>query len=459
MAALLLLLLGWSSAAAAQVLVVESPAANGTVGQPFWVSGYALHQGGSGTGVNAMAVYGCKVSNCTWTYWGAGTYGVARPDVAAVYGNQYLNSGYQLVMSGLTVGAPYQILVYAFSTITGQWSAPVVVTFTPTATPILTINGPMHGQSVAQPFQFAGWAIDGSAPTGTGVSTVDIWSYPNPGSGTAPIYVGSGGYGVARSDVSAVYGSRFLNSGYSLWKAGLVPGEHLFVTYALSTASNTWFFQTTTNYVDIPTVPLTIDRQGTGTGGVTAAGLSCPGGASTQAVPCAATYAFNTVVTLTAVPDAGNTFGGWSGACTGDGHVSGDDGEYALRDGVVHEAGDRVHGQLLPHGCDWLGAGDHGRGGRHGDSARLRAVRRGHHRAYRAAHGRSVALRGEGAGSGDGAAVLHGAVLPEHARAVHAGGSGERVGDRPAVVQPVCVCAEQSAEVHRPHGHEVRGLA
>ncbi len=53
--------------------------------------------------------------------------------------------------------------------------------------------------------------------------------------------------------------------------------------------TNGWFSQTSTAYVDLATVGLTIDRQGTGTGGVTASGLSCAGGASTQAVPCGAT--------------------------------------------------------------------------------------------------------------------------------------------------------------------------
>jgi RHS repeat-associated protein len=47
--------------------------------------------------------------------------------------------------------------------------------------------------------------------------------------------------------------------------------------------------------------------------------LTCPGGAGTQGLPCGAAYPFNTVVTLTAVPDTGSAFGGWSGACSGSG--------------------------------------------------------------------------------------------------------------------------------------------
>lgn len=56
-----------------------------------------------------------------------------------------------------------------------------------------------------------------------------------------------------------------------------------------------------------------------GTGSVSASGLTCPGGAGTQGLPCGAAYPFNTVVTLTAVSDTGSAFGGWSGACSGSG--------------------------------------------------------------------------------------------------------------------------------------------
>ena len=72
-----------------------SPAPNATVMQPFSITGWAIHGPGSGTGIDAVHIYGCTTS-CT--FWGAATDGVARPDVAAVYGAQYLNSGYTLVL-------------------------------------------------------------------------------------------------------------------------------------------------------------------------------------------------------------------------------------------------------------------------------------------------------------------------------------------------------------------------
>ena len=306
--------------AEAQILGgINTPAANSSVGQPFTVTGWAVFAGDQpGTGIDAVHVYGCPVLSCgTPTFWGAATYGLSRPDVAAAYNNsQYQYSGYSFLYSGLTPNTQYYVKVQARRTSTQQWYE-FVVQFTATATPLLGINSPTHLQAVSQPVSFTGWAIDASAPTGTGVTAVDVWSYPNPGSGTAPQYLGAATYGGSRPDVAAAFGSRFQPSGYTLSKSGLTPGEHLFLIYAYS-PTNGWFVQTTTNYVDIPTVGLTIDRNGTGTGGVTASGLTCSGGASTQAVPCGATYAFNTVVTLTAVPDSGSAFSGWfGGGCSG----------------------------------------------------------------------------------------------------------------------------------------------
>jgi len=68
----------------------------------------------------------------------------------------------------------------------------------------------------------------------------------------------------------------------------------------------------TATFAPLPTYPLTVTRSGTGTGvvGSTPAGIQC-------GTTCAASFGGNAVVTLTATPATGSTFGGWSGACTG----------------------------------------------------------------------------------------------------------------------------------------------
>jgi hypothetical protein len=58
----------------------------------------------------------------------------------------------------------------------------------------------------------------------------------------------------------------------------------------------------------VPSVTLTVTRAGNGGGTITSApaGIGCP-------VTCVASYAPGTRVTLTAQPDVGSSFGGWSG--------------------------------------------------------------------------------------------------------------------------------------------------
>ncbi|MFA5026886.1 MAG: LamG-like jellyroll fold domain-containing protein, partial [Candidatus Methylomirabilota bacterium] len=64
----------------------------------------------------------------------------------------------------------------------------------------------------------------------------------------------------------------------------------------------------------LPTITLALTKEGTGAGSVTSTptGISC-------GPTCSASFAANTVVTLTATPDATSTFAGWSGACVGTG--------------------------------------------------------------------------------------------------------------------------------------------
>jgi len=62
----------------------------------------------------------------------------------------------------------------------------------------------------------------------------------------------------------------------------------------------------------VNTYSLTVMKTGTGAGTVSGGMISC--GAT-----CSETVAYNTMVTLTAAPATGSTFGGWSGACSGTG--------------------------------------------------------------------------------------------------------------------------------------------
>ncbi len=322
LAFVMLMVMGSATTATAQgslLSVLDTPATSTTITEPFTVSGWAFMSGAtSGTGLDAVYVNGCVSGSCTQVFWGVATIGLARPDVAAYFNNNAgAYSGFSFQMSGLAPGL-YEIHPIAHQVSTGSWLTLPTVTVTVTSTPEHALEAPTMNQAVAQSFTVSGWAIDASQPTGTGVDAVHVWAYRNFGNGTPQYMLGAATYGDARSDVAAAKGSRYLNSGYHYSVTGQSPGWYMFVVSSHSTSSGVWTTRTVNAFVDIPTVNLMISRSGTGTGGVTASGLSCPGGASTQAMPCGASYALGTVVTLTAIPDAGSTFT-WGGNCTGAG--------------------------------------------------------------------------------------------------------------------------------------------
>src|SRR5947207_4672760 len=62
----------------------------------------------------------------------------------------------------------------------------------------------------------------------------------------------------------------------------------------------------------IPTFTLQVNKQGTGSGTVSSNDASINCGST-----CSASFNPGTMVTMTATPAAGSTFGGWGGACSG----------------------------------------------------------------------------------------------------------------------------------------------
>ena len=93
--------------------------------------------------------------------------------------------------------------------------------------------GPQTVIDVADSFLVAGWAADLDSQVDSGVDAIHVWAYP--ADGGDPVWAGVADYGGARPDVAAIFGQRFLNSGYGLRIAGLAPGTYDLAVFAYST--------------------------------------------------------------------------------------------------------------------------------------------------------------------------------------------------------------------------------
>ena len=89
-----------------------------------------------------------------------------------------------------------------------------------------------------QPFVIAGWAADLDSTVDGGVDAVHIWAYPRKGGD--PIFLGQASLGGMRPDVAAVYGNRFLMSGYGGTAAGLPAGDYDIAVFGWSTVLQGW---------------------------------------------------------------------------------------------------------------------------------------------------------------------------------------------------------------------------
>ena len=85
-------------------------------------------------------------------------------------------------------------------------------------------------------FEIAGWSADLDSASDRGVDTVHVWAYRiDSGEHDDPIWLGVAAYGGARPDVAAVFGDRFLRSGYGLTVQGLPSGTYDIAVFAYST--------------------------------------------------------------------------------------------------------------------------------------------------------------------------------------------------------------------------------
>mgnify|MGYP003346470321 CR=1 FL=1 len=106
------------------------------------------------------------------------------------------------------------------------------------AGPLMSIDAPLSGSTVQQPFVASGWAVDLAATNGVGVDAVHIWATPV-GGGT-PVFVGAATRGGVRDDVGAAFGTQFTNSGYTSAVSGLTPGAYDIGVYAHDALTGTF---------------------------------------------------------------------------------------------------------------------------------------------------------------------------------------------------------------------------
>jgi hypothetical protein len=224
------------------LLAFNGPAAGSSVSAPFTTQGWALNQGATtGTGVSAVHLY-LGPTGGPQSFFGLATYGVSRPDVGAIFGPQFNDSGFAFTGgAGLAAGS-YTLTAYAQNAMTGIFDAAQSVTFNvtaPTTIPFIDLDTPREGYVTTSAFEVGGWALDAGSPTGTGVDAVQFYVFPN--DGAAPgVFIGTGSYGLSRPDVGGIFGSRFTNSGFHYTISGLGPGAFVLGVYARSTVTGTF---------------------------------------------------------------------------------------------------------------------------------------------------------------------------------------------------------------------------
>lgn len=270
---------GTSAYSAEVSAVVSNPLTRLTIDRPvsgsgshadLLLTGWAADEAAtSGTGVDTLHVYAYPNpgSGAAPIFVGVAAYGDSRPDVAAVLGSsRFTNSGFSLPIVGLTPG-PWELAVFARSTVTGEFSAARTVridVWGPTSTPEPrgahgVIDLPGLGSRVTGWLSIGGWALDRRASRGSGIDVVQVWAYPAPGSGSAPIFLGNAAYGRARPDVASIFGSRFSASGFHLDVAGLPSNLYDIVILGRSTASRAFDVARVTRVHVDPSMSITVD--------------------------------------------------------------------------------------------------------------------------------------------------------------------------------------------------------
>jgi DNA-binding beta-propeller fold protein YncE len=219
-------------------LVIDAPSFGATVTQPFTIGGWALAQGATTPpGVDAIHVWAYPASGAAPIFAGSAPYGGTRPDVAALFGPEYLSTGFTLQVRGLPDGR-YLFAVFAWSHETGAFDVVASTSATVVSNvsdPWMNVDVPAADATVSSRFAIGGWALDRGA-SDSRVDAVHVWAYPD-GNGV-PLFVGAAARG-PRPDLAAIFNPGFEMAGFHL-KGSLPAGTYLLAVFARSMVTGTF---------------------------------------------------------------------------------------------------------------------------------------------------------------------------------------------------------------------------
>jgi hypothetical protein len=108
-------------------VAIDVPRAQQDVPQPFLLAGWAADlDAAAGTGIDTLHVWAYPATGGAPVFLGTPALGGVRPDVAAVHGDQFRESGFALSLQGLIPGT-YDLAVFPWSNVTGAFAPPQIV--------------------------------------------------------------------------------------------------------------------------------------------------------------------------------------------------------------------------------------------------------------------------------------------------------------------------------------------
>jgi hypothetical protein len=114
----------------AGIVAIDIPGQSTSVGSSFVIGGWAIDPAAtSGNGINTIHTWAFPAYGGTPVFLGVPGHG-NRPDITAIFGPQFTNAGYGLAVNGLLAPGDWYLVVYAQSSVSGQFDASGVVVVT-----------------------------------------------------------------------------------------------------------------------------------------------------------------------------------------------------------------------------------------------------------------------------------------------------------------------------------------